>query len=130
MQNLEIKGDEATPSVFFDAEAGLLKISGVAIPEDVRGFFAPIKKWVNDYSLAPQRATELVFHFDYLNTAASKMVFELCDIVSALHGREDCNVKLTWKYLRGDVEMHELGEEIFEPFFCFKQIIAVDEHPK
>ncbi|MBN2485108.1 MAG: DUF1987 domain-containing protein [Bacteroidales bacterium] len=129
MENFDIKGDETTPTVKFDATTGLLKMSGVAIPEDVRTFFAPIRKWVNNYLDSPQAATELILHFDYLNTAASKMVFELCDIISGLHGREDCNVKITWKYFRGDNEMRELGEEVLEQFYCFKEILAVDEHP-
>jgi hypothetical protein len=129
MENFEIKGDETTPTINFDANTGLLRMSGVAIPEDVRSFFAPIKKWINIYLAAPQAATDLVLHFDYLNTAASKMVFEICDIISALHGNEDYNVKITWKYFRGDNEMRELGEEILDQFFCFKEILAVDEHP-
>jgi hypothetical protein len=129
MKNLEFKGDETTPSVIFNAEIGLLKMSGVAIPEDVRSFFAPLKKWIQQYTASPKHATEVILHFDYLNTAASKMVFEICDLVSALHGQEEYNVKLTWKYLRGDMEMRELGEEIFDQFFCIKEIMAVDEHP-
>jgi hypothetical protein len=129
MEKFEITGDETTPTVNFDASTGLLKMSGVAIPEDVRSFFAPLKKWIQHYISSPQHATEVILHFDYLNTAASKMVFEICDMISALHGQEEYNVKLTWKYLRGDMEMRELGEEIFDQFFCIKEILAVDEHP-
>jgi hypothetical protein len=104
-------------------------MSGVAIPEDVRTFFAPLKKWLLEYIANPKHATELAFHFEYLNTAASKMVFEVCDLISNLHGNEECNVKITWKYHRGDNEMRELGEEILEQFFCLKEIKAVDNHP-
>jgi hypothetical protein len=129
MENFQIIGDETTPTVKFDATAGLLKMSGVAIPEDVRTFFAPIKKWVNNYITAPQVATELILNFEYLNTAASKMVFELCDLISTLHGREECRVKITWKYFRGDNEMRELGEEVLEQFYCLKELLAVDEQP-
>jgi hypothetical protein len=129
MEKFEIIGDETTPTVKFDSTTGLLKMSGIAIPEDVRAFFEPIKKWVNNYLLKPQVATELILHFDYLNTAASKMVFELCDMISSLHGREECKVKITWKYFRGDNEMRELGEEVLDQFFCLKELLAVDEHP-
>jgi hypothetical protein len=128
MEALHILGDETTPLVDFDAATGVLKMSGVAIPEDVREFFKPIKNWVTTYAKHPQSATELILDFEYLNTAASKMVFEMCDIVSAIHGSENYRVKLTWKYHRGDIEMLELGEEIFEQFFCLKEIQAIDNH--
>ena len=129
MEILEVTGDETTPMVSFNGDTGFLKMSGVAIPEDVREFFSPLKEWILEYSKAPQPATELLLFFEYLNTAASKMVFELCDLISTIHGYEEYNAKITWKYYRGDIEMHELGEEILEQFYCLKEIIAVDEHP-
>jgi hypothetical protein len=127
MEPLIITGDEVTPQINFNAQTGYLYMSGVAIPEDVRTMFKPVKDWIQEYAENPQPATELCFYFEYLNTAATKMVFELSDIISAIHGREDCRVKLTWQYTRGDLEMHELGEEIIEEFFCLTEIQAVDE---
>lgn len=126
MKTLLIQGDEITPSVNLDAKTGHLVIKGVAIPEDVREMFAPIKEWVLAYLDSPQPATELLFHFDYLNTAATKMVFELGDIISQLHSKENCRVKVVWQYTRGDVEMHELGEEMIDEFLCLTEVVAVD----
>jgi hypothetical protein len=126
MKPLFIQGDETTPTIDFNNTTGVLKMSGVAIPEDVREFFKPIRDWVNNYLNHPQPATEMILHFEYLNTAASKMVFLLCEAISALHGNEGCHVKLIWKYHRGDNEMRELGEEILEQFFCLKEIKAFD----
>jgi len=126
MEPFIIQGDETTPTVDFNHTTGVLKMSGVAIPEDVREFFKPIKEWVNSYAANPQPATELILQFEYLNTAASKMIFILCETISAIHGNENYRAKLTWKYLRGDNEMHELGEEIFEQFYCLKEIVAFD----
>ena len=127
METLIIKGDEVTPSVNFNANTGLLAMSGLAIPEDVRSMFTPIKEWLIDYSKSPQPATELQFYFEYLNTAASKMVFEIGNIVSELHARDNCRVKILWKYQRGDSEMYELGEEMIEEFVCLTEVLAVDE---
>ena len=77
MEPLIIKGDEVSPKVCFNPDTGLLEMSGLAIPEDVRSMFNPLKEWLIQYSESPQPATELQLYFEYLNTAASKMVFEI-----------------------------------------------------
>ena len=127
MEPLIIEGDEVTPSVRFDHKTGLLEMSGLAIPENVRTMFTPMKEWLKEYSESPKPATELHLHFEYLNTAASKMVFEIGDIVSGMHAMDNCRVKIFWKYNRGDLEMLELGEEMIEEFLCLTEIVAVDE---
>ncbi len=126
MDHLIIQPDEVTPEVHFNPDSGVLEMQGVAIPEDVREMSLPIIEWVEEYSKKPCPATELILFFDYLNTAASKMVYQLCDMLSDLHGNEANNVKIIWKYYRGDIEMLELGEEILETFICFKEIVAVE----
>lgn len=126
MKPLIIQGNETTPDVVFDAEKGRLEMSGVAIPEDVREMSQPILAWIDSYIKKPRPATELILFFEYLNTAASKMVYNICDKLSEIHGREEYNVRITWKYHRGDSEMLELGEDILEPIICLKNILAVE----
>lgn len=127
MESLIIQADENMPSINFNPTTGRLVMEGLAVPENVYELFNPLKDWLEQYANKPQPATELIFFFEYLNTAASKMVFEIGNIVSNLHGRDDCDVKIIWKYTRGDVEMHELGEEMLEEYLCFTEIRAVDE---
>lgn len=126
MDPLIVSGDTVTPTVKFDANAGRLLMEGVAIPEDVREMFDPIRAWVSEYAENPQASTELVFFIEYMNTAATKMVFELGNMVSEIHKRENCSAKIVWQYVRGDLEMHELGEEMIEEFTCLTEIKAVD----
>lgn len=126
LEPLLIKGDEVTPFVNFNYTTGKLVMGGMAVPENVKEMFSPIREWLELYQKQPQPATEFVLNFEYLNTAATKMVFEIANTVSNLHGRENCRVKITWKYLRGDAEMRELGEEILDEFVCLKEIAAVD----
>jgi hypothetical protein len=127
MESLILPGDEVSPKVNFNSETGILTMKGVAIPENVKEMFEPMNSWLNNYMKNPRTATELIIYFDYLNTAASKMVYNFCDKLSDLHGEENTNVKITWKYTRGDVEMLELGEEILEQFICLKEIVAVED---
>ncbi|MBN1118854.1 MAG: DUF1987 domain-containing protein [Bacteroidales bacterium] len=126
MKSLIIKGDDVSPDVNFNPETGILEMKGVAIPEDVRDMFEPIIKWLKEYIGNPKTATELILYFDYLNTAASKMIYQICDMISDLHGNEEYNSKITWKYNRGDSEMLELGEDLMESFVCLKNILAVE----
>lgn len=127
MESLIIQADENTPSINFNPKTGRLVMEGLAVPENVHELFNPIKDWIEHYSESPRPATELVFFFEYLNTAASKMVFEIGNIVSNLHGRDDCDVKIIWQYTRGDIEMLELGEEMLEEYLCLTKIQAMDE---
>lgn len=127
MGPLIVEGDKITPYLNFNADTGFLAMGGLAIPEDVRSMFEPIKEWLLKYSESPKPATELEFHFEYLNTAASKMVFEIGNLVSELHGKDNCRAKILWKYNRGDIEMFELGEELIEEYFCLTEIRAVEE---
>lgn len=127
MEALIIKGDETTPNVFFNGLTGNLEMGGVAIPEDVREITKPILEWITSYSQSPKPATLVEFYFEYLNTAATKMVFQLCDSVNLIHKEGKGRVRLTWKYNRGDLEMLDLGEEVFEGFECQTEIIAMDK---
>jgi hypothetical protein len=126
MEPLVIVGDKITPHINFNAKTGLLAMGGLAIPEDVRTMFAPVKKWIEEYSDSPMPATELALHFEYLNTSATRMLFEICSMISDLHAKENCRVKITWQYNRGDAEMRELGEEMIDEFICLTEIVAVD----
>ena len=127
MKPLLIDGDEITPKVNFNADTGVLFIGGLAIPEDVRSMFEPLKEWIKEYVKEPKPATELQMFFEYLNTAATKMVFDIGNTLSHLHADENCRVKVVWKYMRGDIEMYELGEEMMDEFICLTEIIAVDQ---
>ncbi len=128
MNSLIVEGDKSTPKINLDPVSGLLEMSGLAVPEDVRDLSAPVMKWLTNYCSSPKPSTELTLFFEYINTAATKFIFQVCKFLDDAHGC-DTNVKLIWKYFRGDSEMLELGEEMFEDFNCVTEIVAVDELP-
>jgi hypothetical protein len=128
MNSLIVEGDKSTPKINLDPVSGLLEMSGLAVPEDVRDLSSPVMKWLTSYCSSPKPSTELTLFFEYINTAATKFIFQVCEFLDDAHGH-DTNVKLIWKYFRGDSEMLELGEEMFEDFNCVTEIVAVDELP-
>lgn len=46
MEKLEIKPSNETPHIVFDPSENLYTISGVCLPEDAKGFFAPVYEWI------------------------------------------------------------------------------------
>lgn len=128
MNYLIVEGDKFTPRINFDPVSGVLEMSGLAVPEDVRELSDPVMKWLTNYFITPQPSTELTLFFEYINTAATKFIFQICEFLDNANGH-DTKVKLIWKYFRGDSEMLELGKEIFEDFNCVAEIIAVDKLP-
>lgn len=128
MNSLIIAGDKTTPRINFNPGSGMFEMGGLAVPEDVRELSEPVMQWLEKYCASPKRATELTLFFEYINTAATKFLFQVCEILNNTHG-QDSRVKLIWKYHRGDIEMLELGEEVFEDFNCLTEIVAVDEQP-
>lgn len=127
MENLIIEGNETTPYVRFDTQKGEFKMGGVAIPEDIRELYFPIKSWLANYSISNSANGAFEFYFEYLNTAATKMIYEMCNLINKISSVRN-GVSIKWFYQRGDTEMYEIGEEVLSHFDCPTQIIALEEY--
>lgn len=110
MHRISIDSTKTTPSVVFDADSGVLTLSGVSIPENVSEFFAPMLEWLQDYVKDPAEHTVIRFDFDYFNTASSKIFME---IITELESMADADKKCTieWYYDADDPDMREAGED-------------------
>ena len=49
MENILIEKSNDTPMVNFNAESGILQISGDSYPEFPGNFYTPIIKWLEEY---------------------------------------------------------------------------------
>ena len=125
MKPLVQKGNETTPYVNFNNSKGKFEMGGIAIPENVYDVFNPIKEWLNTYSTIQNESPEFEFYFEYLNTSATKMVFDIFSIIDQMTTGAS-TAKIKWYYNRGDVEMLELGEEMLDEIDCASEIIALD----
>jgi len=122
---LLLNGNDTNPYVNFNHIKGEFRIGGVAIPEDVLEMFNPIINWLTQYSKAPREYSEFEFYFEYLNTSATKMIFDICGIINKMADK-NISVIIKWLYNRGDIEMYELGEEVLSLIDCPSKIIPVD----
>ena len=110
MQKLYIEATNTTPRVGFDPVEGKLIISGRSMPEDSDTFFSPIFEWLEEYTKNPQSHTELVFNFEYYNSATLRCVLELMHILKNI--QEPNTLKIIWYYEDGDESSQENGEDL------------------
>ena len=120
MDSLMIEEGEDTPKVVLDKKKGVFEISGRSLPEDTVHFFKPVLEWLKAYKNDPNPTTDFVFKLDYTNTASSKL---LLDVLQMLQGIK--NTKVIWYFRDDDEDMEEAGHEFAEQVdipFEFKAI--------
>ena len=107
-----IRLDETTktPSVYCDAEKGLIEISGVCIVEDVIKFFEPVKNWIVDYKNNPKDTTLVNVELEYFNTSTSLVLLNIFRLLANIKN-ENRSVQFRWIYDEEDEDMMEAGME-------------------
>jgi hypothetical protein len=109
MKPLYIEGNTKTPKVLFEAEGGLLEISGRSIPENSFRFYQPLIKWVSLYSESPCNKTIINFRLEYFNTSIARCLLDLLKKleIAKINGSE---IEINWYYENDDQDMIEACE--------------------
>lgn len=110
MDALNIKGTAETPNIVFDSSANVFEITGKSLPEDVKEFYNPILRWMKSYSESPNPKTVLKVKMEYFNTASSKMLLELFEIVDEMY-KSGKDVEIEWHYMEDDEDMQDAGND-------------------
>ena len=110
MEKLIIEESIDTPRVVLDAESNVFEIAKKSYPEDTLEFYAPVLKWMDNYILNPNRATNFVFKLNYFNSASYKPIFDIIIMLDKVK-QNGFEVKIDWYYKKGDIDMREAGEE-------------------
>ena len=113
MEPLIIQSSTNTPAVRLNKELNKFVISGVSLPENVVEFYEPIIGWVTKYFDDPNPETIFEFKFNYLNTASSKIVSNILQILDKQH-LNGVKVSVAWYYDLEDSEIKELGQDLSE----------------
>jgi len=132
MESLIIKETIVTPKIVFDFDNRDFELAGCSRPEDVKGFFAPIIKWLvdfkefvnddirNDYK---QNPIVFKFRFDYFNSSSAKFILDILVLIDQIHG-DGLNMQIDWFYDENDDDMKEVGEELSDVVdFPFKYVV-------
>jgi len=120
MENLVIDATTSSPRVEFDAQRGLLRLSGESYPENSFEFYEPILQWVRGFLESGDGPVTLELRMAYLNTSSIKSLMDLLDDLEEAH-RSGRAVTVHWHYDQENDRARELAEDFREdltlPFF-------------
>ncbi len=111
MDNLKLEGSPKTPTVNFDADAGLIELKGRSIPENSIEFYKPLYDWIENYGENPKAETTVNIVLEYFNTSSSKCILDFFKKLEALNNGGKTNVSVNWHYEEDDEDMLEAGED-------------------
>ena len=106
MADLIISREDVTPFVSFK-ENGELYIEGRSLSEDPKKFYLRLFGWVNRLNV---KKIDLISKIEYMNTASTKMFFNLLQAIENNKSIEAVNIE--WHYEMDDIDMEEIGEMI------------------
>ena|SRR6478752_4227503 len=109
MENLLIEGTDETPQVTLNKKSEIFEIAGRSLPEDAVEFYRPIVDWIKVYMKDPNPTTPFSFKLDYFNTASSKILLDLLNLLKDIKG-----IKILWYFNEDDEEILDAGEEFSE----------------
>ena len=113
MESLVIEQKMTSPAVNFNADTGMLKITGRSIPEHPVKFYEPIENWLENYlATSPQQITLHVF-LDYLNTHSTECVLLIMKMLKSFSTSNlFSRVKFELLFDEDDDDMESLGQDL------------------
>lgn len=110
MKSYYVKETELSPKVLLDKENNQFKIIGKSIVENAHLFYEPILEWFKEYFKDPNKKTELIFNFHYINSSSYLQVANLTKILSDNTNHHHINVK--WVFDENDDSIEEIGKDL------------------
>jgi hypothetical protein len=124
MEILILKGTEETPEIILDKDKPEFRVTGKSYMEDAIAHYDKVISWLNEYSKNPNPLTNFKFELEYVNTASSKIVFDILDVLDNMH-LQGIKILVEWHYYQEDEDMLDLGKEYEETYhvpFIFEEI--------
>ncbi len=110
MTNLTIAETKTTPSINFDAQSGVLNITGESYPDSALQFYQQVLDWLNQYLVESTQPIEMNFKFSYFNTSTSKCILDILSVLETAYAKGR-KIEVFWHYREDDEDMQESGEE-------------------
>jgi hypothetical protein len=123
LKKLYLKATEETPEIIFDKDKPEFRVTGKSYMEDATTHYHQVVAWLKLYSKHPNESTVFKFELEYVNTASSKIVHDILDVLDDMY-LGGHNVVVEWHYYEEDEDMEELGkefEEIYEIPFRYQE---------
>ena len=126
MDNFYLEGTPKTPQIEFNAQTGVLEISGRSIPENSIEFYRPLLLWLDDYATCPKSESIMIMKMEYFNTSSSKCLIDIFRKLEKIH-LQGANVYVKWYYEEEDEDMQHSGEDFREILRLPIQMITLQE---
>jgi hypothetical protein len=126
MDNYQVDGENYIPTIDFNAETGVLEISGESYHEYTIEFFQPAFEWLKKYLEKPGRKITFNFRMTYFNTSSSRRFLEIFDMLELYKKEKNGDVTVNWYYQKDDVDMLESGEEYAEDVELAFNLIPIE----
>jgi hypothetical protein len=114
MENFVVGATKSSPAIFFDAENGILEITGRSYPENVAKFYAPVFEWLERFlASVGSKGVTVNLEMVYLNSSSTKAFMNMFDALERAteNGTE---VTVNWRYNEENETALECGEEFME----------------
>lgn len=127
MENLRIEATEFTPEIHFDAQNGVLTLSGDSYHDRTLEVFKPVVAWVQEFvDTTKLQEVTVNFKMAYYNTITSRRFLDILDLMEKFETKGGVAV-INWYYTEKDSDMLESGREFADDTqlkFNYKQLPA------
>lgn len=108
MEELKLEPTKNTPEILLNP-AGIVRIKGRSIHENVTDFFSPVEDWITQYILNPASITCVDMNLEYCNSASAKVLIHILQKITFVTLKNKKFV-INWYYEEGDDDILERGE--------------------
>jgi len=100
------------PKMIFDKEKGIFLIEGRSLPEDSEAVYGPVLEWLDEYGVAPNEETKVVFNLEYYNSASLRKFADMLKKLKKIGDDTGTDVSVVWYYEDGDESSLENAEDL------------------
>ena len=126
MNSIYIQATQLSPKVVLDKANNQFQIIGKSIIENAHQFYAPILAWFEQYFEDPNDKTEIIFHFEYINSSSYLQVANLTKIFS--ENIPDYQINIKWLYDERDDSIEEIGKDLQFTYYMKFNFIELNEN--
>lgn len=113
MPGLNIDATSRTPAVVIDNDAHLFTLSGESYPEDISGFYGPLRVALNEALEQAETDFKVEIKLVYFNSSSARVLMEIMDQMDEKAG-EGKNINVQWYCDPDDEITREFAEDICE----------------
>ncbi|WP_412030902.1 biofilm regulation phosphoprotein SiaC [Halomonas sp. ML-15] len=111
--DLDIPGNQSSPAIQSDWQAGRLAMQGDSYPENSYELFDQVIHWVRHFLDTEQRPLHLELALVYLNTSSVKAMMDIFDLLEEAFDAGKA-VSVNWQYDVRNERIAELADEFRE----------------